>query len=211
MLSPNFLVNSRCCRRVPLSISSATCSTTTMSSSPLSSPPPSSPAFESQFPVPDDTIVVEDYPLVISRLRSKKRKAVTPPPPATTRRRGRQRNRRRNSSSPLPMSSLYRIRTPVPGHLEAHFVSSPYAYDHEFYDNGPFGNKGLDEKAVTYRAAHNRHKKHMRKAHEDIINSAKLKPFRPLSMPDPPRLIRSYLLPSCQVDNPASYFAYFIR
>ena len=137
----------------------------------------------------DDIIVVKDHPLVISRLHSKKKKAITPPSLlAMTHRHSEQRNKRHNSSSPPPsMSSSYRIHTSVPGYLEAHFVSSSYAYDHEFYDNGPFGNEGLDEEAVTYEAVHNRHKKHMRKAHEDIINSAKLEPFRPLSMPDPPR------------------------
>ena len=99
----------------------------------------------------------------------------------------------------------------MPGHPGAHFVSSLYSYNCDFYDNGPFLNGDLDEEAVTYGAAHNRHKKHLRKAYEDIVNSTKLEPFQPLDMPDPPRLIRSYLPESCKVDDPASYFAYFIR
>jgi hypothetical protein len=36
-----------------------------MSSSPLSSAPPSLPAFESRYPVPEDTIIVEDHLPVI--------------------------------------------------------------------------------------------------------------------------------------------------
>ncbi|KAN0093926.1 hypothetical protein V8E51_017110 [Hyaloscypha variabilis] len=185
-----------------------------MSSSPLSSPPPSSsPTFESRYPVLEDTITVKDHPLVVSRLRPQKRKVGSPPLLVTPTRKGKRNSkRRRNSSSPPPpLSSLYRIRTPDLTRPGAHLISSPYSYDEEFYSNGIILNRNLNEESATYGAAYNRYKKHLRKAHEDIINSAKLDPFKPLNMPNPPRLIRSHLLDSCQVDDPTSYFDFFIR
>jgi hypothetical protein len=71
-------------------------------------------------------------------------------------------------------------------------------------------NGNLDVESATYGTAHNRHAKHLRRAHEDIINSAKLEPFKPLDMPDPPRPLRSHLPDSCKIDDPASYFEHFI-
>jgi len=51
----------------------------------------------------------------------------------------------------------------------------------------------------------------MRRAHERIINSAKLDKYKPLEIPDPPRLIRTYLPDSANVKDPGSFFNIFLK
>jgi hypothetical protein len=117
------------------------------------------------------------------------------------------------SSSPLalvPFSSPYRIRTPVANLPNASFISSPYEFDEQFYTNSAILNDNLDVDLATFGAANNAHMKHMRQAHEDIIDSTKLEEFEPIEMPNPPRPIRSHLPDSCKVNDPASYFKYFM-
>jgi hypothetical protein len=90
-------------------------------------------------------------------------------------------------------------------------VSSPYKFDEEFYQQGSILNGNIDVDDATYGAANNRHKKHLREAHESIINSAKLEDFEPLSMPDPPRPLRAILPDYTDVKDPGTFFDMFVK
>jgi hypothetical protein len=154
----------------------------------------------------------QDHPPVISRFRSRKRIATNPPYITPTRRLNKSRRRKISSSLPGPvqLSSPYCIRTPVAGLPRALFVSSPYEFDKQFYINGAILNDNLNADLITFGAVHNAHIKHMRQAHKDIIDSAKLKEFEPLEMPNPPRQLQSHMPDSYKVDDPVSYFEHFI-
>lgn len=64
---------------------------------------------------------------------------------------------------------------------------------------------------ATYRAANNRHIKAMRAAYKRIINSAKLDEYELLEMPDPPRLMRTYLPDFANIKDPASFFKILVK
>jgi hypothetical protein len=91
------------------------------------------------------------------------------------------------------------------------FVSSPYIFDEGFYHHGPILNGDIDAETATYGATHNRHKKYMRRAYEEIIDSTVFEGFTSLEMSDPPRLLHAHLPDSCKVDDPASFFKHFFR
>jgi hypothetical protein len=110
------------------------------------------------------------------------------------------RRSRRPSSPPLPQSSPYR----------GVFESSPYIFDDNFYNNGQINNGCISPDTATYGAADNRHKKHLRTAHETIINHAQLDDgWEPLDMPNPPRPLVRLLPISADVNNPFSFFSIF--
>jgi hypothetical protein len=181
----------------------------------------SSPAFESRYSYRDDSKEPKEPELpsltppqlpVLGKLRPRKRKSITPPLPATPIRRARPSKRarkRRNSLSPPPLisSSPYRLIPPVDGPA----ISSPYQFDHDFYHERSILNGNVNAEAATYGAANNRHKKHLREAHERIIDSAILEQFTPLDMPDPPRPLRACLPDSAKVNDPASFFDLFLK
>jgi hypothetical protein len=135
---------------------------------------------------------------ILTRLRPRRHKVVMPVP--TTPKRPRQRRCRRNSSSPpRPQSSPYRLGQ-----------SSPYVFDNEFYNSSQILNSNVSPRVATYGATSNRHMKHLRRAHEAIIDSAVLaKGFEPLDMPNPPRPLRTRLPDSCDITDPASFFYLF--
>jgi hypothetical protein len=83
---------------------------------------------------------------------------------------------RRSSSLPL-------ARSPSPYRIGA---SSPYVFDEDFYNNSEILNGDLTLGGATYGTANNRHKKYLRDAYKNIINSAVLNnDFEPLPIPDP--------------------------
>jgi len=175
----------------------------------------SSPAYESQYGYHDNSEEPKELELppqspVNSRLRPRKRKPIITAPPATPIRRARPSKRvrkRRNSSSPPALSSPYRLIPPI----DEGAISSPYQFDHDFYHERSILNGNVDSEAATYGAANNRHKKHLREAHEKIIDSAVLEQFTPLDMPDPPRPLRAFLPDSAKVNNPGSFFDLFLK
>jgi hypothetical protein len=72
-------------------------------------------------------------------------------------------------------------------------------------------NGDLTPGGATYGTANNRHKKHLRDAHENIINGAVIDDeFEPLPMPDPARPIEAHLPDSCVIDDPATFFELFL-
>jgi hypothetical protein len=70
-------------------------------------------------------------------------------------------------------------------------------------------NGSLSPGTATYGVANNAHKKHLKDAHQKIIDAAQLAKFNPLDMPDPPHLIVSNLLEDYEIDNPISFFELF--
>jgi hypothetical protein len=155
------------------------------------------------------------HPLVLSRLRPRKRKLTSPSPPISSplvssplatlirRTQPKRARHRRNSSSPPPaLASLYYITV----------ESSPYIFDEEFYTNNPsILNTAIDADITNYRAIYNHYIKRLREAHKKIIDSTILEAFRPIKLPDLPRLIRAYLPDSCIVKDPISFFEIFLR
>ncbi|PMD15241.1 hypothetical protein NA56DRAFT_354308 [Hyaloscypha hepaticicola] len=83
--------------------------------------------------------------------------------------------------------------------------------DDDFYNNGQILNGGISPETATYGTANNAHKKHMQISHRQIMDSAKLAPFEPLEMPDPPRLMTTNLPEDCEIDNPISFFEIFFN
>jgi hypothetical protein len=178
----------------------------------------SSPAFESMYPVREDTpdspaLPALEHPPVITHLRRSKRFATGPPPaaflPTTPKRRRPAKKAARNASSPAPaMSSPYALRGIQ---IAGPAVSSPFKFDPDFYQQGSILNDNIDVDMATYGAANNRHMKAMRAAHERIIDSAKLDEYEPLEMPDPPRLMRTHLPDFANIKDPASFFEIFVK
>jgi hypothetical protein len=178
----------------------------------------SSPAFESMHPVRDDTrdlptLPAQGHPLVITHLRRSKRVASGPPPatilPITPKRRRPAKKAVRNASSPAPaMSSPYAL---CGIQIAGPAVLSPFKFDPDFYQQGSILNGNIDVDKATCGAANNRHMKAMRGAHEHIIESAKLDEYKPLEMPNPPRLLRTYLPDSANIKDPASFFEIFVK
>ncbi len=72
-------------------------------------------------------------------------------------------------------------------------------------------NSNIDVDIATYRAINNRYIKAMRVAHEYIINSIKLDEYKLLEIPNPPYLIRTYLLDFANIKDPASFFEIFVK
>jgi hypothetical protein len=72
-------------------------------------------------------------------------------------------------------------------------------------------NGNINAAIATYKAANNYYMKAMRAAHECIINSAKLDEYKPLEMPNPPRLIRTYLPDSTDINNLRSFLDIFLK
>lgn len=72
-------------------------------------------------------------------------------------------------------------------------------------------NSNIDIDNTSYGSVNNRYKKHMCEAHERIINSAKLDEYEQLDMPNPPRLIRTHLPDSANINNPRSFFDLFVK
>ena len=164
----------------------------------------SSPAFETRFLVLEKLKLSQDHSLILSRLRPCKRKSTTPPPPSPRtppryKNRDGQGNRCRDSSPPALIGSPYRIYMPVLRYLKAYFISLLYDFDsyYNFYNNYNILNGDLDKESVTYKTVHNCYKKYLRIVHEIIINVIKVKPFKPLEMPNLVHLLRLYLLLSC--------------
>ena len=123
----------------------------------------------------------EGYPLILLRLRPRKRKSTSPPPLissplassllATPIRRTQLKRacyRRNSLSPPLALASLYRITV----------ESLPYIFDKEFYTNNlSILNTTIDADIANYRAAHNYYIKRLCEAYKKIIDSAILEAF----------------------------------
>ena len=133
--------------------------------------------------------VFQEYPSVISRLRSRKRTATNPPPVTPTRRTNRSRRYRISSSppAPVPLSSPYRIRIPVASLPNASFISLPYEFDEQFYTNSVILNDNLDVDSAIFGTANNTYIKYMRQAYKNIIDSTKLEEFELIEILNPPR------------------------
>ena len=71
-------------------------------------------------------------------------------------------------------------------------------------------NDNLDINLAIFGAINNTYIKYIRQAYKDIIN-IKLKEFKLIEIPNPFRQIYSYLSNSYKVNNPVSYFKYFIK
>ena len=124
----------------------------------------------------------EGYPLILLRLRPRKRKSTSPPPlissplassPLATlicrTQLKKARYRRNLSSPPLALASLYRIAVEL----------SPYIFDKEFYTNNPsILNIAINADIANYRAAHNYYIKRLREAYKKIIDNAILEVLR---------------------------------
>ena len=114
----------------------------------MSSLPPSSPpAFaDVNNPIidPEPPNSTDGHPLILSRLRPRKRVLTTPPP--VTPSRPKRTRRARRASSPLP------TRSTSPYCIGA---SSPYVFDKEFYNNSEILNGDLTPGGATYGAANN--------------------------------------------------------
>jgi hypothetical protein len=105
----------------------------------------------------------QEHPLVINRLRSCKRIVTNPPQVTLTRHKNKSRRYRISSSppTPIPLSSPYRIRTPITSLLNASFISSLYEFDKQFYTNSAILNDNLDTNSITFKAINNTYMKHM--------------------------------------------------
>jgi hypothetical protein len=89
---------------------------------------------------------------------------------------------------------------------------SPYIFDEEFYTNNPsILNTAIDTDITNYRAVYNYYIKRLREAYKKIIDSAILEAFRPIKLLDLLRPMRAYLLDSCIVKDPISFFEMFLR
>jgi hypothetical protein len=64
---------------------------------------------------------------------------------------------------------------------------------------------------MTYSTINNYYRKHLYTAYKTIIKSAKLEDFKPLEMPDPPRLLYSVLPDSADVNNLGTFFNIFVK
>lgn len=89
--------------------------------------------------------------------------------------------------------------------------SLPYWFNKDFYYQESILNGNINADTATYGAVNNRHKKHLRRAHESIIDSAKLEEFTPLIMPNSPRPLRSHLPDSANIKDPPSFFDLFLK
>ena len=85
-------------------------------------------------------------------------------------------------------------------------------FDDLFYNNGDILNGDITPGGATYGTANNRHAKHIRKVHEEVINSTKIdSTFKPLKILDPARSIRTLLPKDYKIRNLISFFKLFFR
>jgi O-glycosyl hydrolase len=89
---------------------------------------------------------------------------------------------------------------------------SPYIFNKEFYINNlSILNIAIDANIANYRAVYNHYIKRLREAYKKIINSTILEAFRPIKLPDLPRLIRAHLPDLYIVKDPISFFEIFLH
>jgi hypothetical protein len=169
------------------------------------------------YPVREDILDLLDlpalkHPPVITHLRKSKRLATRPLALIlliTPKRYRPAKQVARNISSPLSVrSSLYALRGIQ---IASPPVLSPFKFDPDFYQQGNILNGNIDAEMATYRVVNNRYIKAMRVTHERIIDNAKLNEYKPLEMPDPPRLIRTHLLNFTNIKDLASFFEMFMK
>jgi hypothetical protein len=114
----------------------------------------------------------------------------------------RARGRVRQSLSPLL------ARSPSPYCIGQ---SSPYVFNKDFYNNSKILNRDLTLGGATYGTANNRHKKHLRDAYKNIINSTVINnKFKPLLILDLARPIEAHLPNSYVINNPTTFFKLFL-
>jgi hypothetical protein len=101
-------------------------------------------------------------------------------------------------------------RVPSPYHQP--LPSSPYVFDHNFYNNDQIINSDISFKDTVFNTQTNRQVKHLHQAHESIIGSSQLNnEFKPIDMPNPPRPLRARLANNCDIKCPKTFFKMFIR
>lgn len=84
--------------------------------------------------------------------------------------------------------------------------------DDEFYNNRDILNGNITPGGATYGAANNRHAKHMRKLHKEIIDSAQIDgSFVLIEMPNPARKMSTVLPEDCDIKDLISFFELFFR
>ena len=89
---------------------------------------------------------------------------------------------------------------------------SLYVFDDLFYNNSNILNRDITPGGVTYGTANNRHVKHIRKVHEEVINSTKIdSTFKPLKILDPARPLRTLLPKDCKIRNLTSFVKLVFR
>jgi hypothetical protein len=90
-------------------------------------------------------------------------------------------------------------------------ASSPYIFNHDFYNNEDIINGNVSFEDVVFGYQTNRQAKHLYKAHKSIISNNQINTnFKARDMPNPPRLIRARLSNSYNIKNPATFFEIFI-
>jgi hypothetical protein len=109
---------------------------------------------------------------------------------------------------PLPITpSIGR----VPSLYHQSLPSSPYVFDHDFYNNSQIINGDVSFEDVVFDVETNRQAKHLHRAHESIMESSQLDDeFEPIDMPNPPRLLRARLVDNCDIKCPKTFFAMFM-
>ncbi|KAG4428794.1 hypothetical protein IFR05_015720 [Cadophora sp. M221] len=172
-------------------------------SSKLSTCPPTSLFDGYSSPTPPNRTRYNGSTPVVTHMRPRRRRRSTTPPktPSSSPPRRRRRRRRNISSSPPRLSTPYRGPS-------APSASSPYVFDEDFYQNQGLFNNDITEQIATFGAETNRQKKHLRKAHQTIVESAEVEDgFEPIDVPERPLV--AHLPDEVVIDDPASFFRMF--
>ena len=90
-------------------------------------------------------------------------------------------------------------------------ASSPYVFDHDFYNNEDIMNGDVSFEDAVFGCQTNRQAKHLHQAHESIMSNNQIDTsFEAMDMPNPPRPMRARLSDSCDINKPATFFKMFI-
>ena len=99
----------------------------------------------------------------------------------------------------------------VPSPYRHPTASSPYVFDHDFYNNEDIMNGDVSFEDAVFGCQTNRQRKHLHQAHESIISNNQIDTsFEAMDMPNPPRPMRARLSDSCDIKKPATFFEMFM-
>jgi hypothetical protein len=112
------------------------------------------------------------HPAVRAKLlRTSKKASIPVPTPTSSRRTAKQRRQRRYAlqAAILDITPVTPLIGRVPSPYHQSLPSSPYIFNHDFYNNEDIVNGDISFKDAVFGAETNRQAKHLHKAHESII------------------------------------------